>query len=67
VRDGGNLLSVHCDNNEWTNLAKEILGRTGAKDISSTEEAKADFARTQKPIPRTGAIDEKKLSEKRDV
>jgi hypothetical protein len=67
VRDGGNLLSVHCDNTEWTKLAKEILGRTGARDISSTEEAKADFARTHKPIPRTGAIDEQKLAEKRDV
>jgi hypothetical protein len=67
VRDGGNLLSVHCDNSEWTELAKEILGRTGARDISSTEEAKADFARTHKPIPRTGAIDEQKLSEKRNV
>jgi hypothetical protein len=67
VRDGGNLLSVHCDNTEWANLAKEILGRTGARDISSTEESKADFARTRKPIPRTGAIDEQKLSEKRDV
>ena len=67
VRDGGNLLSVHCDDGEWTKLAKEILGRTGAKHISSTEEAKADFARTQRPIPRTGAIDEQKMSEKRNV
>jgi hypothetical protein len=67
VRDGGNLLSVHCDDSEWTKLAKEILGRTGAKHISSTEEARADFARTRKPIPRTGAIDEQKMSEKRDV
>jgi len=67
VRDGGNLLSVHCDNSEWTKLAKDILGRTGAKHISSTEEAKADFARTPRPIPRTGAIDEQKLSEKRNV
>jgi hypothetical protein len=67
VRDGGNLLSVHCDNIEWTKLAKDILGRTGARDISSTEEAKADFARTRRPIPRTAAIDEHKLSQKRDV
>jgi hypothetical protein len=58
---------VHCDNDEWTRLAKDILNRTGARDISSTDEAKADFARTRKPIPRTGAIDEEKMSEKRDV
>jgi hypothetical protein len=67
VRDGGNLLSVHCDNDEWTRLAKDILIKTGARHISSTDEAKADFARTRKPIPRTGAIDEEKMAEKRDV
>lgn len=67
VRNGGNLLSVHCDDVEWTRRAKAILDRTGAKHISSTEEAKADFARTSKPIPRTGAIDEEKLAEHRDV
>ena len=42
VKDGGILLSVHCDNPESTKRAKEILERTGAKDISSTSEAKAD-------------------------
>jgi hypothetical protein len=67
VRNGGNLLSVHCDDSDWAKLAKEILGRTGARHISSTEEAKADFARTQKPLPRTAAIDEEKMAEKRDV
>ena len=67
VRNGGNLLSVHCDNPVWTKLAKEILGRTGAQDISSTEEAKGDYARTDKPIPRTGAIDEEKMAKQRDV
>jgi hypothetical protein len=39
VRSGGNLLSVHCDDSEWMKRAKEILGRTGAQDISSSEEA----------------------------
>jgi len=67
VRNGGNLLSVHCDDSEWARLAKDILGRTGAKHVSSTEEAKADFARTQKPLPRTAAIDEEKMAERRDV
>ena len=50
VRNGGNLLSVHCDNAEWTQRAKEVLFRTGAQDVSSTKEAKAEFARTRRPI-----------------
>ena len=67
VRDGGNLLSVHCDDDHWTKLAKEILGRTGAKHISSTEDARADLARTKKLLPRTGVIDEETISKKRNV
>src|SRR5215467_6073926 len=34
VKDGGILLSVHCDNSDWTKKAKEILERTGAQDVS---------------------------------
>src|SRR5262249_29409224 len=49
IRRGGVLLSVHCDNSEWEKTAKEILARTGAQDISSTTEAKADFAATEAP------------------
>ena len=52
VREGGILLSVHSDNSEWTRKAKDILERTGAEDVSSTGEAKADFAKTDKPLPR---------------
>jgi hypothetical protein len=52
VKEGGILLSVHSDNSEWTKKAKEILERTGADDISSTGEAKADFSKTDKPLPR---------------
>ena len=42
VKDGGILLSVHSDNSDETKRAKEILGRTGAQDISSTGEAAGD-------------------------
>src|SRR5947209_2757828 len=42
VKEGGILLSVHCDDSNWTKRAKEILERTGARDISSTGEARAD-------------------------
>jgi hypothetical protein len=52
VKEGGILLSVHSDNSEWTSKAKDILERTGAEDVSSTGEAKADFAKTDKPLPR---------------
>lgn len=57
IRKGGILLSVHCDDAEWTRRAKEILATTGAEDIASASEAKADFARTDKPLPRRGALD----------
>src|SRR5918994_4733783 len=52
IKDGGILVSVHCDNSEWTSRAKDILERTGAQDVSSTSEASADFAETDKPLPR---------------
>ncbi len=39
VKNGGILLSVHSDSSDQTKLAKEILERTGAQDISSTGEA----------------------------
>jgi hypothetical protein len=38
VKDGGILLSVHCDNSEWVGRAKAILEKTGAQDISSAGE-----------------------------
>lgn len=56
VQNGGVLLSVHSDNADWTKRAKDILQHTGAQDISSSGEAKADFAKTDKPMPRSGAL-----------
>jgi len=53
VKHGGILLSVHCDNHDWAKLGEDILKRTGAEDISSTSEAPADFATSDKPMPRT--------------
>ena len=49
VKDGGTLLSVHADDAKWTELAKEILERTGASDISSTGETKGDYANSDRP------------------
>jgi hypothetical protein len=49
VKDGGILLSVHCDSSEWTTRAKKILGETGAEDVSSAGEAAADYAMSDRP------------------
>ena len=38
VKDGGILLSVHCDTSDEITRAKEVLKRTGAADIASTGE-----------------------------
>jgi hypothetical protein len=39
VADGGMLVSVHVDNNEWSEIAKDILEDAGARDISVANEA----------------------------
>jgi hypothetical protein len=67
VRKGGILLSVHCDDSMWARRAREVLGRTAAEDVAAAVEAVADFARSNRPIPRTGAIDQEKLWKKRGV
>jgi hypothetical protein len=54
IREGGILLSVHCDNAEWKRRAFDILKHTGATDIGSEGEARADFAKSEKPRPRGG-------------
>ena len=38
VKEGGVLLSVHCDTSEEITRAKDILNRTGAEDIASAGE-----------------------------
>jgi hypothetical protein len=52
VRSGGTLLSVHCDNSEWVKRAKRLLEQTGAEDIASSSEAKADYAASERPVSR---------------
>jgi Protein of unknown function (DUF3341) len=52
VKDGGILLSVHCDDSSWTKRAKEILEDTGADDVSSTGEASSDFGKSDRPTTR---------------
>src|ERR1700716_3819652 len=52
VKEGGILLSVHCDDSNWVKRAKEILEQTGAEDISSTGETKGDWQNADKPMRR---------------
>jgi hypothetical protein len=42
VKDGGVLLSVHCDTSEEITRAKDILTRTQAESVSSSGEASSD-------------------------
>ncbi len=42
VKEGGVLLSVHCDTSEEVSRAKDLLEQTGAQDISSEGEASTD-------------------------
>jgi hypothetical protein len=59
VRDGGILLSVHCDTSDWVTRAKDVLKRTGAQDVASSGEASADFDKSDKPRLRSrpGAVE----------
>ena len=56
VHAGAILLSVHCDDREWCSRAETILRNSGAEDISSTSESGADFAATDKPVPRGSSL-----------
>jgi hypothetical protein len=38
VKDGGTLLSVHCDSSEEVSRAKDILKRAGGEDVASAGE-----------------------------
>ena len=57
IRGGGILLSVHCDTSDWAKRARRVLEHTGAEDISSSGEAKADFASGDKPLLRRPVVE----------
>lgn len=50
VKDGGTLLSVHCDTSEEVSKAKDLLKQTGADDISSTGESSSPKSSAQPDI-----------------
>jgi hypothetical protein len=43
IREGGYLISVHCDDRNWAKRAEEILEATGGKDVVKTQEAAPDY------------------------
>jgi hypothetical protein len=43
IREGGILMSIHCDNSSWVKRAKKMMEITGAQNVSSTPESEADF------------------------
>lgn len=56
VKDGGVLLSVHCNTSDEIKQAKDYLKATGAEDIASSGEASADksaSSRSEVPVGTT--------------
>lgn len=49
IKDGGILLSLHADDNEWKNKGRDILKQTGAEDIGVKGESKADYEISDRP------------------
>jgi len=56
IREGGILLSVHCDTGDWVSRAKQVLTSTGAQEIGSAGEKRGDFANADKPMPRVRTV-----------
>lgn len=52
IQRGSILLSVHCDDPDWAKRARNILTQSGAEDVASTGEAKADFGSSDRPVSR---------------
>lgn len=42
VKDGGTLLSIHCDTSDEISKAMDLLKSSGARDIASSGEATSD-------------------------
>ena len=58
VREGGFLLSVHCDTSRWVDRAKDVLERTRATDIGSvSEESSRDKRDSDIDVDRPSAMD----------
>jgi Protein of unknown function (DUF3341) len=59
VRDGGYLMSVHCDNDSWAERAHTIFESCGAESVSTVGESKAsssDVVNEDIPRPMTSNL-----------
>ncbi len=51
VKDGGILISVHVDDDDWANKAKKLLDETGAKNVAVSSPVKTEAeSYTSKPF-----------------
>jgi hypothetical protein len=55
IKQGGILLSVHCDTPSWMKRAQDLLEATRAEDIASGTEAPADLGATAETVRRAGS------------
>jgi len=57
VKNGGILLSVHCDNSDYVNRAKDVLKASNGHDIASARESSdvEEGTATDKPFIRYGS------------
>src|ERR1700723_2348601 len=55
IKEGGILLSVHCDTSEEIKRAKEVMKSSGAEDISSTGESSSDYPANEPQVRRTSS------------
>jgi hypothetical protein len=53
IKNGGILVSVHCEDSDWVGKAKDLLKHTGAEDVSSATESGADYAESDRPFARS--------------
>ena len=65
VKDGGTLLSVHCDTSEEVSKAKDLLKSTGARDIASSGEATSDTSGGRSTYGDLSPKDESRIIESR--
>jgi hypothetical protein len=65
VKDGGTLLSVHCDTSDQVKRAKELLQSSGAQDIASSSEASAAKPGERRDIDPRYATDPRAATEPR--
>jgi hypothetical protein len=54
VKNGGILLSVHCDTSDEIKLAKEVMTRAGAEDVSSTKESSSTSTKDERMARKAG-------------